>query len=206
MKRAGHLPLSQYTEIWRTLLLMATVSSVISTFGGLDFFRQYKRITALKDAIDEFYSNAFSPEIVTMLTFIEFGEVAASLLAKYSELEAGLSGKAKSETTDLLSRFRTELLRIRRSFEAGLRSIKLDRDLTVFIDGVDVRPTDIWYSDYFECVRGLMEAVWAVNADFLSNIKDLKGRLRVVLLVRPDTFLRAGYIILTQKFATIPSF
>lgn len=62
-----------------------------------------------------------------------------------------------------------------------------------------MRPADIAYEDYFECVQGLIEAVWSINNDFLSNIKDSKGRIRVVLLVRPDIFLRTGLHNLNTK-------
>src|SRR5262249_18339447 len=74
--------------------------------------------------------------------------------------------------------------------EEALKALKLDDHALIFIDGIDVRPPDIAYSDYFDCVRGLTEAVWAVNNDFLANIKDSRGRIRIVLLVRPDIFLR----------------
>ena len=88
--------------------------------------------------------------------------------------------------------FQTNLLKIRQAFETALSGLKLDSDALIFIDGIDVRPSDIAYTDYFECVRGLIEAVWAINSDFLANIKDSPGRIRVVLLVRPDIFLRTG--------------
>ncbi|MGY3442692.1 cold-shock protein [Bradyrhizobium sp. USDA 4473] len=55
------------------------------------------------------------------------------------------------------------------------------------------------YSDYFDCVQGLIAAIWAINNDFLSNIKDSRGRLRIVLLVRPDIFLRTGLHNLNTK-------
>ena len=69
----------------------------------------------------------------------------------------------------------------------------------IFIDGIDVRPADIAYADYFDCVRGLIEGIWALNNDFLANIKDSPGRIRIVLLVRPDTFLRTGLHNLNTK-------
>jgi hypothetical protein len=33
LKRQGHLPLSQYSEVWRTLLLMAAATSILSLSG-----------------------------------------------------------------------------------------------------------------------------------------------------------------------------
>jgi hypothetical protein len=39
-----------------------------------------------------------------------------------------------------------------------------------------------------ECIKGLANAVWGINNDFFSSIKDHGGRLRVVLIARPDIF------------------
>jgi hypothetical protein len=41
-------------------------------------------------------------------------------------------------------------------------------------------------------VRVLANAVWSLNNDFFPNIRDSVGRLRVILLVRPDIFDSLG--------------
>jgi len=146
----------------------------------------------LKKAIDEFYQNAFSPEIVKVMSFVESSELSASLMAKYGSLEANAGGANKLEVNDSVSTFQTNLLRIRKTSEGAIEGLKLDEDFIIFIDGIDVRPPEIAYEDYFECVRGIIEAIWAINNDFFANIKDSKGRIRFVLLVRPDILLRAG--------------
>jgi len=58
----------------------------------------------------------------------------------------------------------------------------------LLIDGIDIRPGSIPYDSYLECIKGLANAVWAANNDFFSNIKDSRGRIRVILLLRPDIF------------------
>jgi hypothetical protein len=113
--------------------------------------------------------------------------------------EARASGKARTETKDSDSIFQIHLLKIRQAFETTLRSTRLEENVLIFIDGIDVRPADIAYADYFDCVRGLIEGIWALNNDFLANIKDSPGRIRIVLLVRPDTFLRTGLHNLNTK-------
>ena len=142
--------------------------------------------------IDDFYHDAFSPEIIKIIDFVEASEESASLMAKYFGAKADLSSKLKSETKDSRSTFQTNILTIRRTFESTLESVNLGSDHIVFIDGIDVRPSAIPYEDYFECVRGLIEAVWNMNTDFFANIKGSDGLIRVVLLVRPDIFLRTG--------------
>jgi hypothetical protein len=53
---------------------------------------------------------------------------------------------------------------------------------------VDYRPQEVSYKDYLACVKGLGEAVWQLNTEFFGNIRDSKGRIKIVLLVRPDVF------------------
>ena len=192
LKRQGHLALSQYVEVWRTLLLMAAATSILDHSGTPEFLKRFTKLGAIKKAIDDFYHNAFAPEIVKMITFVESGEVASSLLVKYAAMDAGVSAKSSYQASDVSSAFQTNLLKIRKAFETAIKAVKMDDNIIIFVDGIDVRPPDILYSDYFDCVRGLTEAVWEINNDFLSNIKDTKGRVRIVLLVRPDIFLRTG--------------
>lgn len=62
----------------------------------------------------------------------------------------------------------------------------------MFIDGIDIRPDAIPFDDYLDCVKGLANAIWSINSDFFANIKDSKGRMKAVLLVRPDIFHSLG--------------
>jgi cold shock CspA family protein len=192
LKRSGNLPLSQYVEVWRTLLLMAAATSILEHSGTPEFLKRFTKLAAIKRAIDDFYESAFAPEIVKMITFVESGEVASSLLAKHAVVEMGVSTKSNYQATDVNSTFQTNLLKIRKAFESAIGAVKMDENIIIFVDGIDVRPPDISYDDYFDCVRGLIEAVWAINNDFLSNVRDTRGRVRIVLLVRPDIFLRTG--------------
>ena len=142
----------------------------------------------LMRAVDEYYHNAFSPEIMYALNFVEQSKVSAELLSKYAKLGG--------EETDTLSfseqRFQTNLMFIQRKFEDALSSAKLNENHLLLIDGIDIRPASIAYEDYSECVKGLANAIWAVNNDFFANIKASKGTLRAVLLVRPDIFDSLG--------------
>ncbi|WP_174800712.1 P-loop ATPase, Sll1717 family [Martelella limonii] len=192
IKKSGNLPLSQYSEVWSLIFLILSATSVLSVTSTPAFLQRFTKISHLKKAIDDFYKGAFSPEIVKILSFIQSSENSASLIAKYSNLDASLSSKKRNETRDQNSTFQTNILSIRRSFEDAISSLKLDEDFILFIDGIDVRPANIPYDEYFDCVRGIIEATWSVNNDFFANIKDSRGRIKVVLLVRPDIFFRSG--------------
>jgi hypothetical protein len=140
LKKQGHLPLSQYAEVWRVLLLMSAASSILSNSGTPEFLRRFTKMGALKGAIDEFYDNAFAPEIVKMLSFVESAKVASSLIAKYSVVGSKLSSEMAEETRDSNTIFQTNLLKIRQAFEVALGAVKLDQNTLIFIDGIDVWP------------------------------------------------------------------
>jgi cold shock CspA family protein len=192
LKKQGYLPLSEYAEVWRTLLLMAVSTTILEISGTPSFLKRFSKLKSIKSAIDEFYNFAFAPELVKMISFIQSADVSSDIIAKHMNLEGKVGTKLSQSVSDSKSVFQISLLRIRRAFEAAISSLKLDSNLIIFIDGIDVRPTDVAYKDYFECVQGLIEGIWALNNDYLANIKDSKGRIRVVLSVRPDTFLHTS--------------
>ena len=37
-------------------------------------------------------------------------------------------------------------------------------------------------------MKGLAEAIWQLNTEFFNTIRDSRGRIKIVLLVRPDVF------------------
>ena len=188
LKKTHNLGLSDYTEIWKTLILLLFCEHLLSNLDASFFGKNRGATGRIKQAIDEFYNNAFSPEIITALNFVEHSEIAAKLISKYAEV----GGKVSESTEASANRFQTNLLYIRRKFEEVIASASLDRDYLLFIDGIDIRPSAIQFNDYLECIKGLANAVWFLNNDFFSEIKDSKGRLRAVLLVRPDIFLTLG--------------
>ena len=147
LKRLGHLPLSQYSEVWRTLLLILSATSVLEKDNTPEFLIKFTKLGALKRAIDDFYDNAFAPEIVKILNFVESSEKSTSLMAKYGGLHGGAGSKEKIEIKDSSSTFQTNLLSIRQSFEDAIESLRLESDHIIFIDGIDVRPAEIEYDE-----------------------------------------------------------
>ena len=109
---------------------------------------------------------------------------------------ASNSSDVGASVSESLSRtekkFQTNLLYIERKFEKALRSLKLVKNFVLFVDGIDIRPSSIAFDDYLDCVKGLSHAVWILNNDIFANIKDSNGRLRCVLLIRPDIFESVG--------------
>jgi hypothetical protein len=182
LKKEKNLGLSDYTNIWKVILLLLISKKISASDTGL--IAKYFKYRALNNAIDDYYEDAFSPEIINAIQFVEESAISASLLSQYANADSNRSSKK----TFTESKYQINLLYIQRQFEQALSEIKLTQNQTLFIDGIDLRPTWIPYKDYLECVKGLANAVWAINNDFFPSIKDSKGRMKVILLLRPDIF------------------
>ena len=122
------------------------------------------------------------------MNFAEESSLSAGIINKHFKIN-GLE-KEKIEFSE--TRFQINLLYIQKRFEESLSSLNLSESYTLFIDGIDIRPHEINYNDYLDCIKGLANAIWSLNGDFFGNIKGSKGRIKVVLLVRPDIFDTLG--------------
>ena len=120
--------------------------------------------------------------------FVQESSLSAELLYKHAKAK----GEKKEALTFLESRFQNNLFYIQKQFESALFQIRLNKNYVLFIDGIDFRPQNIPYEEYLECIKGLASAIWEMNNDFFPTIKGGKGRMRAVLLIRPDIFESIG--------------
>lgn len=186
LKKEKHLDLSDYTNIWRVILLLLLAKQVAVQEPTI--IPRFLKFKSLNSAIDNYYMHAFSPEIIHALNFVQEAKTAAEIVNKF--INASVEGKEILSFTE--SRFQTNLLYIQHNFESALQEIKLTNNHILFIDGIDIRPHNIAYDEYLDCVKGLVNAVWQLNNDFFPSIRDSKGRMKVVLLIRPDIFSSTG--------------
>lgn len=195
LKREKHLTLTEYTNIWKVLIYLLIAQQIQKTESEATLFSKFSKFKPLKDAIDAFYKSAFSPEIIYALNIIEETKEAAELMHKFFKV----AGEDKYSESFAESKFQINLLYIQRKFEDALGSLKLEKNHILFIDGIDIRPRNIEFEDYLECVKGLANSVWTLNNDFFSKIRDTKGRMKVMMLVRPDIFSQLGLQNLNNK-------
>jgi hypothetical protein len=189
MKRRDDLTLSDYIDIWKVIIYLLLSKKIADTepVGFLDYPKSFK-FRNIKSAIDEYYTKAFSPEIANAIKFVERSKRAAEIISKYAKG----GGEESDEVTFFENRFQINLMYVQHKFEEAFASLKLKKNHLLFIDGIDIRPSHIEYNDYLDCVKGLANAVWAINNDIFPEINDSQGRLKVVLLVRPDIFDSIG--------------
>lgn len=195
LKNKKHLELSDYTSIWQVIILLLLAKSIGKSELDHFSFSKNSKINALLQAIDEYYAHAFSPEIISVLNFIENSKFAAELITKHLKMK----GEETVNTSFSESRFQINLMYIQKQFESALSAIKIKDNHILFIDGIDIRPGSIPYLEYLDCIKGLANATWSLNSDYFANIKDSKGRFRVVLLLRPDIFNSIGLQNITNK-------
>jgi hypothetical protein len=195
LKKSKQLNLSDYTNIWKVIIYLLISQQIREKEKSSPIFGKLFKFRNIERAIDDYYQSAFSPEIIYAIQFAEEAKIAAELISKH--VKAG--GEEKASVVFTESRYQVNLLYIQKNFEEALSAIKLESNQILFIDGIDIRPSFIEYNEYLECVKGLANAVWSINNDFFSNIKDSVGRMRVVLLVRPDILASLGLQNLNSK-------
>ena len=185
IKNKKSLDLSTYSSIWKVIIYLLLSNHIISTEKGVFSFNKF---SDLNKAINEYYASAFSPEISQALSFIDESKIAAELISKH----ARVSTEDKLVQTFSEERFQTNLFYIQKHFEDALLQLRLNKDHILFIDGIDIRPSSVEFTDYLNCIKGLANAIWEINNDFFPSIKGGKGRFKVGLLIRPDIFQTFG--------------
>lgn len=192
LKKLGQLVLADFASVWKVILYVLMAKQIIekNQKKGLvaRMFNLFPKFEALNECIDEFYLKAFSPEIIQAMMFVTDSKKSAKLMSDWMSVATGKDEKVEFK----VETYQQNLLYIQRKFEEAFDSLKLDKDHVLFIDGIDIRPGNISIDEYLECVKSLAQAAWQMNHSFFANIKDSKGRMRVVLLVRPDIFSSLG--------------
>ncbi|MBG6119164.1 MULTISPECIES: P-loop ATPase, Sll1717 family [unclassified Sphingobium] len=165
-KALGHLQVSGYTDIWRVILLQLMSDNIQRSEDGA--ILQASKFANLKTVIENYYQTAFAPEIINAIEFIENAELNAEITAPKI---AKIGSKSAVSVKFAGNGFQTSLFAIEQRFKEAISSLNLGKDHILFIDGIDVRPDDIEYEIYLECIKGLANAAWSLNIDFFSNIR-----------------------------------
>ncbi len=197
LKKTNRIDISGYVDIWKTILLLLFAKSITDNDKVVSVFFNRTNLDSLIMAIDEYYNKAFSPEIINALKIVDKSDMAAKLVYKYVEV----GGEAGTTYEFTEQRLQMNLFYISQKFSDCLGRLKLSKNLTLFIDGIDIRPSQIPYEDYLDCIKGLANACWVLNTELFANVRDSKGHLKVVLLLRPDIFNSLSLQNATTKLA-----
>ena len=198
MKEEGKLQYTHYSTLWKAALLIKIFSSIkefeISFFGE----GAYKKIKEYlqKNNFTSITEDTFSP-----ISIIDNQELVDSISEEIStgipSVKTKINGKVEWKETQGTERKSSVYYDVWSSFINKLVSyierLRLKNSHYLFIDGIDSRPPDVAPKDYQQCVYPLVRAVYEINHDIFSRIKDKsKGRLKIVLLTRLDIFMQSG--------------
>lgn len=194
LKREKHLMLSEYVTIWKVIILVLFASNIKDDEIKSPFSKNAK-LSVIKKAISDYYYNAFSPEIATIMQIVDNSKLAAETILK----AINVRGEISEEISFSETRFQMNLQYIYRNLFESLKDLRLEYNQYLFIDGIDIRPEGIPYNEYLQCVKGLAEAIWSLNNDEFPSMSGSKGRFKAVLLTRPDIFDSIGLQNSTNK-------
>lgn len=184
LKREGKLNYSDYANIWRSMLLFLVGRMLVLKSKGF-FERLTGKFKTVEKELARWTKNALNPEIESAFEAITSASFAANVGNKD---KAQVSGDAKSQQKENLPQLRHHLLETENSLKEAISTLTLSDSHVLFVDGIDYRPESVPYPEYIECIKGLAEAIWQLNTEFFNTIRDSRGRIKIVLLVRPDVF------------------
>ncbi|WP_051200670.1 P-loop ATPase, Sll1717 family [Butyrivibrio sp. XPD2002] len=192
MKKNGMLDLSEMKDIWVNLLYLV-IAEKLCQASGSGFFSQI-RMKKLKEAIDQFYSNAFKPELVNAFEFVQNASNSINVMASKGLFSIGGSCGDEIKQKYEEQSYQISLLKIQKGFEDAFEELKINFSYILFVDGIDGRPSEIDNKDYFECITGLVDCVLEINRGVLGK----KG-IKVMPLMRPDVMYRIPIQNMNQK-------
>ena len=118
LMRERQLGLSDYANIWKSIISLM-IAQQIREEKNATLFTRLTSFQLLERAIDEYYSGAFSPEIMYAINFVEKSALAAGLLSRHAKLEAAVEGTESFSET----RFQTNLFYIQKRLEEAIRAL-----------------------------------------------------------------------------------
>lgn len=184
LKKQGKLDYSDYANIWRPILLSMTAQAVVSKSKGF-IAGITGKFSAVEKEISTFNKRALNPEVEVAFELVTAMSDSLSLGSdKYAKLDASDS----TTSSDHSQIIKHHLLETESRLKEAIGELKLSNNHIIFLDGIDYRPEDVPYIDYIACIKGIGEASWQLNSEFFSNIRDSRGRIKIVLLIRPDVF------------------
>ena len=197
LRKLGFLQLSDYTRVWKIILLMIMSKTItkqnIAAFGP----KRSAQFEALTYSIDNYYNNAFVPEITTSFKYLFdeacTGETGLSFSALNLQSNLSFSNTQRISNEKTLLKFQNNLLDMERKFSNAFSRLKINKNKFIFIDSIDIRVDDFSDSEYKACMQGLACAVWDVNTSVFRSMPEANGFLKIVLSIRTDIFPQLAF-------------
>jgi hypothetical protein len=144
LKNEKQLFLSEYASIWRVIILVLLASN-IKKDNITNRFSKNGYLEKINKAIDDYFNNAFSPEIATAMQIVENSNEVAGLVFNVLNYK----GENSVQLTFSETKFQINLQYLERNLLKAIMDLKLEYNQFLFIDGIDIRPSGIAYKEYF---------------------------------------------------------
>lgn len=184
LKRRGKLDYSDYANIWRSILLFV-IARMLITKSKSPLHNITGKFRKLETQIAKWPKVALNPEVEAAFEAVSSETFGATLGADNVGEASGEARKSRKEATIKITHHLPET---EGALRDAIASLSLAHGHVLFFDGIDYRPEAVPYPEYIECIKGLGEAIWQLNTEFFGSIRDSKGRIKIILLVRPDVF------------------
>jgi len=188
LRRSGRLSLPDMQLLWETTLLLRVARQVDDQVLANGWMQKYALLHGIKATLERYYEERQNPEIKVDIEILKNRDLSGKLAANDSELGVAAETKEKKNFThyrDLVYAVNTEL-------KKALEKARFSKRIIVLLDGLDNRHEDTTPKEYADTLSSLGAAVWNLNADFFSSIRDSKYRPKVVLLMRPEVVEMVG--------------
>jgi len=182
--RLGDRTVADYSDAWQLALLTAFFHRTNTLFPQIDS----GPVAAIRQALDHFLLGTYGGEIADSLEFIKASREISAYLR-------GSAGTAEPHSPDVPLTVHHKFLL--QKLRDAIGSYPQGLQYCLFVDGLDVRPSELAYDTYIQCVKGLANAVWILNATVFQQFADQD--FKIVLLVRPDILHVAGLQNLNTK-------
>ena len=210
MKNDNHLQYTDYSTMWKVILLQKFLFGIMN-----DKRKALKGIDVISNNIlYNITDDSFNP--VTYIDSIEKQEEVSNYLEDQGSIEAknqllstsyNISGKNAERAQNTANQKKEQVSSIckdvwNRSIHELTKSIEalpIKNNHYLFVDGLDVRPSDIDTKEYSECIGALIRAVYDINISIFGNmLGKRKKSLKIVALTRTDIFLNSHIINATN--------
>lgn len=178
MKNEGKLNYTHYITLWKAIILIKLFSTIneneVSFFGSKSFNK-------IKEILKKYNFTKITLDTFSPVSFMDNNNFSAELNGEFNvPTLASTKGKTQASTSQQITTesqvFVDHWVSFINDICEDLSALKLKNNHYLFIDGIDTRPSDINYKEYTECVYPLVRAVYEINSDILSRIKDRKKR------------------------------
>ena len=192
MKQNKSLDMSTYKDIWVNMIYLVLCEEIRNLIQNNPLKHRY--YMSLTKAIEKFYSNAFKPEFINALEFVDKSSASVNTMIENGVFS--LAGNAEEEFTPkyVEQSYQLSLMKLKDGFEKALHPLNMRNKFILFIDGIDARPTHISNKEYLDCLKGLVNAVITLNCSFLKGLG-----IKIALLIRPDILYSMSIHNMNQK-------